>query len=153
MVMLLVRPWICRKCLPRRSKMSIYAAMYFIPILTIIHALIGGLLCTLKSPQFKHFTKTSIYRLFFSISSGDNFCNFLCGPFCRSNGSKNDVAYKNNIFGFEEYNNLIGTLVSPFLWDYFHYTAYKSSFACIYDLISASSCSFLHLHRQIYRPK
>lgn len=32
--------------------MSIYAAMYFIPILTIIHALIGGLLCTLKPPQF-----------------------------------------------------------------------------------------------------
>lgn len=44
-IMLLVRPWVCRKYLPRRSKMSIYAAMYFIPILTIIHALIGGLLC------------------------------------------------------------------------------------------------------------
>lgn len=25
--------------------MSIYAAMYFIPILAVIHALIGGLLC------------------------------------------------------------------------------------------------------------
>lgn len=45
LLMLVIRPWICRKFLPRRSKMSIYAAMYFIPILTIMHALIGGLLC------------------------------------------------------------------------------------------------------------
>ncbi|XP_017779627.1 PREDICTED: JNK1/MAPK8-associated membrane protein [Nicrophorus vespilloides] len=42
-IMLLVRPWICKKFLPR-NRMSIYAAMYFIPILTLIHALIGGLL-------------------------------------------------------------------------------------------------------------
>ncbi|XP_044265137.1 JNK1/MAPK8-associated membrane protein [Tribolium madens] len=43
-VMLLIRPWVCRKYLPRQSKMSIYAAMYYIPILVVVHALIGGLL-------------------------------------------------------------------------------------------------------------
>ncbi|KAJ8928223.1 hypothetical protein NQ314_019287 [Rhamnusium bicolor] len=43
-LMLLIRPWVCRKYLPRQSKMSIYAAMYFIPILVLIHALVGGLL-------------------------------------------------------------------------------------------------------------
>ncbi|XP_023022504.2 JNK1/MAPK8-associated membrane protein isoform X2 [Leptinotarsa decemlineata] len=43
-LMLIIRPWACRKFLPRQSKMSIYAAMYFIPILVLIHALIGGLL-------------------------------------------------------------------------------------------------------------
>ncbi|KAK9703201.1 JNK1/MAPK8-associated membrane protein [Popillia japonica] len=42
--MLFFRPWICKKYLPGQSKMSIYAAMYFIPILSITHALIGGLL-------------------------------------------------------------------------------------------------------------
>lgn len=45
LIMLLIRPWVCRKFLPRRSKMSIYAAMYFIPILTLLHAVMGGLLC------------------------------------------------------------------------------------------------------------
>ncbi|ERL84871.1 hypothetical protein D910_02294 [Dendroctonus ponderosae] len=41
--MLLVRPWLCRRYLPRQGKMAIYAAMYFIPILILIHAVIGGL--------------------------------------------------------------------------------------------------------------
>lgn len=43
--MLLIRPWVCRKYLPRQSKMSVYAAMYYIPVLVVTHALIGGLLC------------------------------------------------------------------------------------------------------------
>ncbi|KAF2881612.1 hypothetical protein ILUMI_24555 [Ignelater luminosus] len=43
-LMLLIRPWICKQCLPRQSKMSIYAAMYFLPILALLQALIGGLL-------------------------------------------------------------------------------------------------------------
>lgn len=43
-LMLFVRPWVCRKCLPRQGKMAIYAAMYFIPILILIHAVIGGLI-------------------------------------------------------------------------------------------------------------
>nr|XP_022904523.1 JNK1/MAPK8-associated membrane protein isoform X1 [Onthophagus taurus]XP_022904524.1 JNK1/MAPK8-associated membrane protein isoform X1 [Onthophagus taurus] len=42
--MLLIRPWICRIYYPMQSKMSVYAAMYFIPILMVVHALIGGLL-------------------------------------------------------------------------------------------------------------
>ncbi|CAG9830262.1 unnamed protein product [Diabrotica balteata] len=42
--MILFRPWLCKKYLPRQSKMSIYAALYFIPILVLMHALIGGLL-------------------------------------------------------------------------------------------------------------
>ncbi|XP_050315740.1 JNK1/MAPK8-associated membrane protein [Anthonomus grandis grandis] len=44
LLMLLIRPWVCRKCLPRQGKMSIYAAMYFIPILILIHAVVGGLI-------------------------------------------------------------------------------------------------------------
>lgn len=43
--MLLIRPWICRRFLPRQGKQAIYAAMYFIPILILIHAIIGGLIC------------------------------------------------------------------------------------------------------------
>ncbi|CAH1980870.1 unnamed protein product [Acanthoscelides obtectus] len=42
--MLTIRPWVCRRYFPRQSKMSIYAAMYFIPILLIAHAVIGGLI-------------------------------------------------------------------------------------------------------------
>lgn len=43
-IMLLFRPWLCSRYLPRQGKMSIYAAMYFIPILAVIHALLAGLL-------------------------------------------------------------------------------------------------------------
>lgn len=43
--MLVIRPWICQKFLPRQGKQAIYAAMYFIPILILIHAIIGGLIC------------------------------------------------------------------------------------------------------------
>ncbi|XP_066262494.1 JNK1/MAPK8-associated membrane protein [Euwallacea similis] len=42
--MLLLRPWVCKKFLPKQGKMSIYAAMYFIPVLVLIHAIIGGLI-------------------------------------------------------------------------------------------------------------
>ncbi|VEN55271.1 unnamed protein product [Callosobruchus maculatus] len=42
--MLTIRPWVCRRYFPRQSKMSIYAAMYFIPILLLAHAVIGGLI-------------------------------------------------------------------------------------------------------------
>lgn len=44
LLMLIVRPWVCNKYLPRQSKKSIYAALYFIPILVLVHALVGGLL-------------------------------------------------------------------------------------------------------------
>ncbi|CAG9765977.1 unnamed protein product [Ceutorhynchus assimilis] len=43
-LMLLVRPWVCRKFLPRQGKMAIYAALYFIPILILTHAIVGGLI-------------------------------------------------------------------------------------------------------------
>ncbi|KAL3287169.1 hypothetical protein HHI36_001648 [Cryptolaemus montrouzieri] len=38
------RTWVCRKVMPGPGKMSIYAAMYYLPILAVSHALIGGLL-------------------------------------------------------------------------------------------------------------
>lgn len=53
-LMLLIRPWVCRKYLPRQSKMSIYAAMYFLPILSLLQAVIGGLIC-----KYKHINNVS----------------------------------------------------------------------------------------------
>lgn len=42
--MLTLRPWLSKKYLPKQSKMAIYAALYFIPILVVMHVLIGGIL-------------------------------------------------------------------------------------------------------------
>lgn len=42
--LLLIRPLLASHCLPVRGKTSIYAAMYFLPILTVLHAVCGGLL-------------------------------------------------------------------------------------------------------------
>lgn len=43
-MLLLVRPILASKFLPVRGQTSIYAAMYFLPILTVTHAVCGGLL-------------------------------------------------------------------------------------------------------------
>lgn len=57
--MLLLRPFLASKLLPGRGRNSIYAALYFLPILALIHAVLGGvvyysypyitLLCSLVS--------------------------------------------------------------------------------------------------------
>ncbi|XP_067004298.2 JNK1/MAPK8-associated membrane protein-like [Anabrus simplex] len=44
LLMLLIRPWIANIIFPKHGKMSIYAALYFIPILALIQALFGGLI-------------------------------------------------------------------------------------------------------------
>lgn len=45
--MLIVRPFLVKKFLPKQGKFSIYAALYFFPILALLHALGGGLICML----------------------------------------------------------------------------------------------------------
>lgn len=44
-LMLLIRPIIAKKFLPKQGKLSIYAALYFYPILALLHAVGGGLIC------------------------------------------------------------------------------------------------------------
>ena len=44
LLMLLIRPFLVLKVLPRRGGRAIYASLYFIPILTVIHAVGGGLI-------------------------------------------------------------------------------------------------------------
>ncbi|XP_034941065.1 JNK1/MAPK8-associated membrane protein [Chelonus insularis] len=44
MIMLLIRPWVVRKFLPKQGKYSIYNALYFFPIFAFLHAIGGGLI-------------------------------------------------------------------------------------------------------------
>ncbi|XP_049778192.1 JNK1/MAPK8-associated membrane protein [Schistocerca cancellata] len=44
LLMLVFRPWLARRFLPKDGKMSIYAALYFFPTLALIHAIFGGLI-------------------------------------------------------------------------------------------------------------
>lgn len=44
-IMLLIRPLIVMKFLPKQGKYSIYAALYFYPILALLHAVGGGIIC------------------------------------------------------------------------------------------------------------
>ncbi|XP_051172953.1 JNK1/MAPK8-associated membrane protein [Leptopilina boulardi] len=44
LIMLLLRPLIARKFLPKQGKFSIYAALYFFPIFALFHAIGGGLI-------------------------------------------------------------------------------------------------------------
>ncbi|KAK0090930.1 hypothetical protein PV326_003991 [Microctonus aethiopoides] len=43
-IMLIVRPFLVKKFLPKQGKFSIYAALYFFPILALLHAVGGGLI-------------------------------------------------------------------------------------------------------------
>ncbi|XP_011496481.1 PREDICTED: JNK1/MAPK8-associated membrane protein [Ceratosolen solmsi marchali] len=43
-IMLIVRPFIAGKFLPKKGKFSIYAALYFFPILALLHAVGSGLI-------------------------------------------------------------------------------------------------------------
>ncbi|XP_006616575.1 JNK1/MAPK8-associated membrane protein [Apis laboriosa] len=43
-IMLIIRPIVSKKFLPRQGKFSIYAALYFYPILALLHAVGGGLI-------------------------------------------------------------------------------------------------------------
>ncbi|XP_012256823.2 JNK1/MAPK8-associated membrane protein [Athalia rosae] len=43
-LMLLIRPLIAKKFLPKQGKFSIYAALYFFPVLAMLHAIGGGLI-------------------------------------------------------------------------------------------------------------
>ncbi|XP_046402356.1 JNK1/MAPK8-associated membrane protein [Ischnura elegans] len=43
-IMLAIRPWLAGRFLPKQGKMSIYAALYFFPILALIQAVLGGLI-------------------------------------------------------------------------------------------------------------
>ena len=47
LTMLILRPLIATKLLPKNGKFSIYAALYFFPILTALHAIGSGLICEL----------------------------------------------------------------------------------------------------------
>lgn len=153
-IMLLIRPWICRKYLPRRSKMSIYAAMYFIPILTLLHAIIGGLLC-------KYFTiikKMSIAvkftcRLFLSIFNNYNFCDFVCSSLCCAHGPENFFVDYNDASRQQKFHNFIGTLVSSCIWDCLDNANDKSHITCSPYTLCASSCFFLYFYCKVYRSK
>lgn len=43
-LMLLIRPIVAKKFLPKQGKFSIYAALYFYPVLALTHAVTGGLI-------------------------------------------------------------------------------------------------------------
>lgn len=44
-IMLIIRPIIAKKFLPKKGKFTIYAALYFYPILALLHAVGGGIIC------------------------------------------------------------------------------------------------------------
>lgn len=59
-LMLLIRPIIAKKFLPKQGKLSIYAALYFYPILALLHAVGGGLICMYTNFLFHY---RSIFKL------------------------------------------------------------------------------------------
>nr|CAG4644220.1 EOG090X0BGA [Lepidurus arcticus] len=43
-LLLLIRPWIVKWCMPQKGKAAVYSALYFLPILALTHAILGGLI-------------------------------------------------------------------------------------------------------------
>jgi hypothetical protein len=44
-LMMIIRPSLNAKFLPKNGKMAVYYALYFFPILSLIHTVAGGLIC------------------------------------------------------------------------------------------------------------
>lgn len=44
-IMLLIRPWLVHFFLPKTGGATVYAALYFFPVLAVLHAIFGGLIC------------------------------------------------------------------------------------------------------------
>lgn len=44
-IMLIIRPWLAHFFLPKIGKVTIYAALYFFPVLALLQAVFGGLIC------------------------------------------------------------------------------------------------------------
>lgn len=76
-IMLIIRPIIAKKFLPKKGKFTIYAALYFYPILALLHAVGGGIICkssnlhylphSLRVIPFPYFINSYFYRLFIPI--------------------------------------------------------------------------------------
>nr|CAG4652086.1 EOG090X0BGA [Triops cancriformis] len=43
-LLLIIRPWMMKWCMPQKGKAAIYSALYFLPILAFVHAVFGGLI-------------------------------------------------------------------------------------------------------------
>jgi len=85
-LMLLIRPLIAKKFLPKQGKFSIYAALYFYPILALLHAVGGGLICmfymyTLVKPMCQLLIIYFFYRLFLPLHSYYPVGAFKCSAF------------------------------------------------------------------------
>lgn len=47
-IMLIIRPFLTHFFLPKVGKVTIYAALYFYPILMLLQAVLGGVMCKYK---------------------------------------------------------------------------------------------------------
>jgi hypothetical protein len=86
-IMLIARPLIAQKFLPKKGKFSVYAALYFFPILALLHAIGSGLIC--KYLNFKNILLLynykiiiHLFRLLFSIYYDYFVSSFKCCTFC-----------------------------------------------------------------------
>lgn len=86
------RPFLNMKFL-KNGKISVYNALYFIPLLALFHTVIGGLICKkITSPDFSMYLFIClIFRLFFSIFEYCYINDLKCCPFFNEIGSKYEV--------------------------------------------------------------
>jgi len=85
--MLAVRPWLSSKLLPGRGRRAVYAALYFLPVYTLLHTICGGLIyysypyiililsLISSAAHFAHKLDQSINKLF--ISTVTNVRNMI----------------------------------------------------------------------------
>jgi hypothetical protein len=107
-LMMIIRPLLSTQFVNKKGSKSIYAALYFLPILTVVQAICGGLLCKLII-FYVHSTCLCITAIFISRHrpSNSNFGYFwrrghgrlqICGIFAFPGIDTYILSYKESWF-------------------------------------------------------
>ncbi|KAJ8979754.1 hypothetical protein NQ317_004741 [Molorchus minor] len=111
--------------------MSIYAAMYFIPILVLTHAVVGDY----SFPYLVVILSVISCAAHFAIKMDQSITSLIVLDPSRT----------------PQHCHPTRPLVSPCLWNYIHNAANRTPPAWSTYYSGSSTCPFLHFHGQIYR--
>jgi len=158
-LMLLIRPLIARKFLPKQGKFSIYAALYFYPILALLHAVGGGLICTshffYRMSQPHANCQLYIYffcRLFFPLHHHYPVGALKCGAFrvqAKPNGKIFAIEF---CLGYKKRDNSFGSLVAAWIRRDSSRDSSRNQHSSCDVSSSRVTRPILHYNSEIHRP-
>lgn len=109
--MVVIRPILNKKFL-KNGKSALYSALYFLPVIALLHTVVGGLVCKYHFPFHEpcklisnyQLITINYYRLCFSIFEHYHFNGFECSSFLHEIRSNNEITFHDIIHRNEKCN-------------------------------------------------